>query len=101
MKKFLVIVVLGLTWSTEAFARVRICHGSGSCDHLILPGALIALGISGFFLYNYLSVLKYDQKVHNEINKEFDMKFFLKNHWSDLLFCLVFFIMGIYLLSEL
>ena len=101
MKKLLAILFPGLLWSSEAFARVRICHGSGSCDHLIIPAALIALGISIFFFYNFLSLLKYEKRIHEEMNKKFDINSFFKSNWSDLLFILIFFHIGIYLLTKL
>ena len=100
MKKLLGIVVLGLLWSTNSYARFRICSGGSSCDNLIFPGALLALGISGFFLYVYYSSLKYEKKFHQEIKKAFDMGDFLKNNRSELGFSLAFFFISMYLFSQ-
>tara|TARA_A100001015_G_C14420088_1_gene492547 strand:+ start:129 stop:434 length:306 start_codon:yes stop_codon:yes gene_type:complete len=100
MKKLLGIVVLGLLWSTNSYARFRICSGGSSCDNLILPAALLSLGMSGFFLYVYYSSLKYEKKIHQEIKKNFDMSDFLKNNWSDLAFSLVMFFISMYLFSQ-
>ncbi len=72
MKKLLGIVVLGLLWSTNSYARFRICSGGSSCDNLILPAALLSLGMSDF----------------------------LKNNWSDLAFSLVMFFISMYLFSQ-
>ena len=100
MKKLLGIVVLGLLWSTNSYARFRICSGGSSCDNLILPAALLSLGMSGFFLYVYYISLKNKKKIHQEIKKNFDMSDFLKNNWSDLAFSLVMFFISMYLFSQ-
>ena len=74
MKRLLFILLPLLFFNTEAFARVRICHGHGSCDHLYLPAGLIALAIGVWLLYGKLTQKEFDMSKASEEFKKWNTR---------------------------